>query len=312
MILVTGSLAFDYIMDYEGVFSDHIMPDKIHKINLSFLVSTLKREFGGTAGNIAYSLALLDQDVSILATAGSDFEPYQKFLDQSGVDTKYIKIIDKKHTASAFIMTDKMDNQITGFYPGAMSEAGKLSLKDLKSKPGFAVISPNDPSAIIKLADECRDLKIPFMIDMGMQLPALTPEEIKKILEGAEVLIGNDYEMDLLKEKSGFNDKDFLKSVKIILTTLGPKGSQITTGRDNLEIKAAKPKEVVDPTGAGDAFRAGFLAGYLEGMDLKVCAQMGSIAACYTIEKYGTTTHNFTLEEFKKRYKENFGEDLEL
>ena len=253
MITVTGSLAFDYIMDYQGLFSDNIMPDKIHKINLSFLLNTLKKQPGGNAGNIAYSLALLKTPCAIFAPAGEDFSEYGKFLKSVGIDTSNIQIIKDKPTASAFIMTDKSDNQISGFYPGAMSDAAKFSLTDLTFKPDFVIISPNDPQAIIKQANECRELNFPFMIDMGMQLPALEPEQIRQILSSAKILIGNDYEIDLLKSKASLTQEDLFKKVEIIITTLGANGSIIHTKDEKMEIKTARPTAVVDPTGAGDA-----------------------------------------------------------
>lgn len=310
-ICITGSLAYDYIMDYPGRFADNIMPDKIHKINLSFLISDLKKQNGGTAGNIAYSLALLKYKPTVFACAGKDIAEYSQFLEKSGVDCSEIKI-SPKPTASAYIMTDKDDNQITAFYPGAMSDSEKFSLANLKITPDFVVISPNSPEAIIKLSRECQQLKIPFMLDMGMQLPSLQSNQIKQILHGADILIGNDYEIELLKDKSGFSEKNLLEVANILITTLGPKGSNIKTKLDSLDIKAGKPKKVLDPTGAGDAYRSGFLAGYLRRFDLKVCGQMGSVASCYAIEKYGTTNHRFTPEDFKKRYQQNFAEDLTI
>lgn len=312
MITVTGSLAFDYIMDYQGVFSDHIMPDKIHKINLSFLLNTLKKQHGGTAGNIAYTLALLKSPVSIFAAAGNDFNDYLNFLKQAGVDISNIQIIKNKPTASAFIMTDKMDNQITGFYPGAMSDSVNYSLKDLKQKPEFVIISPNDPQAITKQSQECRELNLPFMIDMGMQLPALEQQQIRQIIKAAKILIGNDYEISLLKNKSSLTEQELFEEVEVLITTLGANGSNIKTKTENIEIKSGKPKKVLDPTGAGDAYRAGFLAGFIKGLNLKTCGQMGSVAACYTVEKYGTTSHTFTVQEFVERYKQNFGEELSI
>ena len=312
MILATGSLAFDYIMDYGGVFSDNIMPDKIHKISLSFLLNTLKKQHGGTAGNIAYTLALLKTPVSIFAAAGNDFSQYLDFLKQTGVDTTNIQIVMDKPTASAFIMTDKMDNQITGFYPGAMSDSANYSLKDLAAKTELVIISPNDPKAIIKQSQECRELKLSFMIDIGMQLPVLELEQIKQILKGAKILIGNDYEIGLLKSKTSLTEQDLFNEVEIIITTLGANGSNIKTKTENINISPAKPKEVLDPTGAGDAYRSGFLAGYIKGFDLKVCGQMGAVSSCYTVEKYGTTSHKFTVQEFCERYRDNFDDELSL
>jgi adenosine kinase len=308
VITVTGSLAFDHIMDFPGKFSDHIMPDKIHQINLSFLVNTLSKQRGGTAGNIAYNLALLKIPVGIVGIAGVDFPEYAKFLQNAGVDISKIQAAQNNLTSSAFIMTDKADNQITAFYPGAMEFADKLSLQEITTD--LVVISPNNPQAMVNFSKQCQTLKIPYMLDPGMQLPALSPGDLKEMLNGAEILIGNDYEISLLKEKLTLDEEQILNQVKILITTLGEKGSRVQTKNDNLEIKAAKPTAVLDPTGAGDAYRAGFLAGYSKNLDLKICAQMGGIASCYAIEKYGTSNHTFTVEEFNKRYQENYEEEL--
>ena len=310
MITVTGSLAFDNIMDYPGKFSDHIMPDKIHQINLSFLVTTLKKQKGGTAGNIAYNLALLQIPVSIVGMAGIDFSEYAKFLHESGIDTSNIQTAENNLTSSAFIMTDKTDNQITAFYPGAMEYANRLSLEKIKTD--FVVVSPNNPQAMIRFCSECQESHIPYMFDPGMQLPALNTGDLKNMLNGATILIGNDYEISLLKEKLSLDEEALLNQVEILITTLGEIGSLVQTKDQNLQISAGKVTNVVDPTGAGDAYRAGFLAGFLKNLDLKVCGQMGSIASCYAVEKYGTTSHTFSLEEFKERYKESFGEDLNI
>lgn len=320
MITVTGSLAFDHIMDYPGKFSDHIMPDKIHQINLSFLVNNLTKQKGGTAGNIAYNLALLKNPVSILAVAGADFADYEKFLQEAGVDTSQIKI-SSNSTSSAYIMTDLADNQITAFHPGAMNDAETLSLNNLKTD--LVVISPNNPKAMVKFAKECQNAGTDYVLDPGMQLPALDPDNLRSMVNGATILIGNDYEMELLSEKCKVKSAKLLfecnreHSLKILITTLGEKGSIVQT--NGLQgppgrwlIKAGKPDEVVDPTGAGDAYRAGFLTGFIKKLDLKTCGQMGSLAACYAIEKYGTTNHKFSIEEFCERYKQNFGETLFL
>ncbi len=320
MITVTGSLAFDYIMDFPGKFSDHIMPDKIHTINLSFLVNKLSKQKGGTAGNISYNLALLGCLVSIVGAVGEDFFEYEKFLKDAGVDTSKIKIIAGESSSSAYIMTDLSDNQITAFYPGAMTENSTLSIPT----SNLVVISPNDPKAMVNFAKQCQDQNIPYMLDPGMQLPALDVNDLKNMVSGATILIGNDYEVELLSKKLKVKSEKLLEDVKVLITTLGEKGSIIQTAGlpgspsrsqgppGRWQIGAAKPREVLDPTGAGDAYRAGFLAGYIKKLDLKTCGQMGAVAACYAIEKYGTTSHTFTLEEFKERYKENFGESLSL
>lgn len=299
MITVTGSLAFDHIMDFPGKFSDHIMPDKIHQINLSFLVNTLKKQRGGTAGNIAYTLALLGQPVSILASVGKDFSEYAHFLQESGVDVSQIKIVSDA-TSSAFIMTDLADNQITAFYPGAMKENVKLSVDKIAD---FVIVSPNDPVAMKNFAKQCQDFHIPYMLDPGMQLPSLETDDLKKMLDRAAILTGNDYEIALINSR-------LTVQVDILITTLGVKGSVIQNKDETIQIEPGKPTDVVDPTGAGDAYRAGFMAGYMKKLDLKICGRMGSVAACYAIEKYGTTNHRFSIEEFKQRYEENFGDEL--
>ena len=275
MITVTGSLAYDTIMDFPGKFSDHIMPDKIHQINLSFLVNSLKKQKGGTAGNITYNLALFKMPVSIIGAVGVDFSEYARFLTDAGVDISRIKIIENNLTSSAFIMTDSADNQITAFHPGAMIENAKLSLVSSRWLTDFVVISPNNPEAMVNFARQCQDSNTPYMLDPGMQLPALSPEDLKNMISGATILIGNDYEITLLCNKLALSAVEgLLKQVKILITTLGEKGSIIQSPPGRWKIEAAKPKGVLDPTGAGDAYRAGFLAGYLKGLDLKVCGQM--------------------------------------
>ncbi len=310
MITVTGSLAFDTIMDFPGKFSDHIMPDKIHQINLSFLVNTLKKQKGGTAGNIAYNLALLKSPVSILGVAGQDFSSYGEFLKHNGVDISSIKIVEDDFSSNAFIMTDLSDNQITAFYPGVMNPANKLSLDSIKTD--LLIVSPNDPQIMHDLCIQAQNLNIPYLLDPGMQLPRLDKEVLLTMIGKAKILIGNDYEISLIGNKLQVTSNKLIEKVKILITTLGEKGSIIQTKDQKFEVATGKPKQVLDPTGAGDAYRAGFLAGYLKGLNLKTCGQMGSVAACYAIEKYGTTSHTFTVEEFCERYKENFGEKLKL
>ncbi len=310
MITITGSLAFDHIMDFPGNFSDHIMADKIHQINLSFLVNNLSKQRGGNAGNIAYTLALLKIPSSILGTVGTDFTEYNNFLKEVGIDVSGIKASSTNHTSSAFILTVFSDNQISGFYPGAMSENTSISLSGIQTD--LVIISPNDPQVMVKFAKECQELKLLFMLDPGMQLPALNPDDLKQMITGAKILIVNDYELSLLKEKTNFSDDDLLNQVEILITTLGEKGSSLQTKDKKIEIGIAKPIEVLDPTGAGDAYRSGFLAGWKNSLELETCGQMGAVASCYTIEKYGTTNHKFTLVEFQTRFKENFGKDLNI
>jgi adenosine kinase len=312
-VLVTGSLGFDYIMDYSGRFGDRIDPDNVHKISLSFLVDSLNKQFGGTAGNIAYSLNLLGTQALIQSCAGNDFAPYKSFLKTAGISTKYIEEIPSVTTGTYFVVTDKDDNQIGSFYKGGLSFNKKLRLADITEKLDFVVIAPNELAATKQYVKDARAAKMRYMYDPAFQIGDFTPEELQMGISGAEILIGNDYEIDLIQSKLGVSHEELLvMGPKVVITTLGSKGSIIESRNDAVAVKCAKPKNVSDPTGAGDAYRAGFLAGYLRGFDLKVCGQMGAVAAAYTVEKYGTVTHAYTKAEFIKRYKENFGGTLNL
>lgn len=306
MIVVTGSLSFDFIFNFPGKFSDHIMPEKIHILNLSFLTEKLNKNFGGTAGNIAYNLALLGERPIVLSSAGKDFSPYKKFLTKSGVNTKYIKIYKNDFTSNYFAVVDQSDNQIGGFYAGAMSKTINLSLEKIKESISFVIISPTEPKAMIKFVDECQDLDISYLFDPGMQLPRLAKSQLLKGVLKAKILIGNDYEINLIQKKLGINKKKLLKKVEILITTLAEKGSIVETKGKTIKIKTAKPLNTSDPVGAGDAYRAGFIKGFLSGFDLETCGQMGSVTAAYTVEKYGTTTHKFTKKQFCDRFKKNF------
>lgn len=309
MIIVVGSLAFDQIMDFPGRFSEAIMPDKIHMINLSFLTDTLSKNFGGTAGNIAYNLSLLGTNTAVLSSCGKDFLAYKNFLDKSGVKTAYINECSDLFTSNYFVVVDKSDNQIGGFYSGAMARDKSLSLDCIKEKIELVIISPTDPEAMIKFARECQQKKIPYMFDPGMQLPRLSNNQLEQGINNAEILIGNDYEMALIQKRLKLTSQELLKKVKILITTLGEKGSIIN---NKIKIGTAKPKKIIDPVGAGDAYRAGFTAGFLKDLDLKTCGEMGATTACYTVEKQGTTTHSFTKKEFYDRFKDNFGGDIKL
>lgn len=312
MVVVAGSLAFDFVMNFPGRFSEHIMLEKIHVLNLSFLTERLNKNFGGTAGNIAYNLALLGEKPIVLSTAGKDFRPYKKFLAKSGVNTRYIKIVRDDFTSNYFAVVDKLDNQIGGFYAGAMLEDKKLSFKKIREIIDFVVISPTEPEAMINFAEQAQRLAIPYLFDPGMQLPRLEKAELMQGVSGAKILIGNDYEISLIQKKLNFGKKELLKKVDILITTLAEKGSIIETQERVLRVKAARPFNTCDPVGAGDAYRAGFLKGFLLNFDLKTCGQMGAVAAVYTVEKYGTTTHRFTREQFCKRYRNNYKEILQF
>lgn len=307
-ILVTGSLAFDHIMVFPGYFKDHILPDKLHLINLSFLVDSLKKQRGGCAANIAYSLALLGERPRILAAAGSDFGDYKQWLAEQGVEVGHILEVAEEITASCFITTDKADNQITGFYVGAMARARELSLKGAADGAAWAIVAPDDPEAMVRHCREAREAGMPLVFDPSFQVIAMDGEALAEAARGARFVILNDYEFAVFQEKTGASAADLLELADHWVVTLGEKGSEILRrGRDPLAIPAARPRAVVDPTGAGDAYRSGFLAGLARGRELAVCGRMGSVAAAYAIEQYGTQNHRYTAEEFARRYAENFG-----
>ena len=308
-IFISGSLAYDRIMDFPGKFEDHILPDKVHMINVSFVVNGIKENFGGTAGNIAYSLALLEEKPTILATAGKDFDRYEMWLEDHGIDLSGIKIIDDEFTAGAYITTDLSDNQITGFNPGAMKFASDYEFS-LSNDEGLGIISPGNLEDMIAYSRKYKENNMPYIFDPGQQIPALKDFDanaLGELISGSKIMISNDYELDLIKDATGFDEKALLNRTDAIIVTLGDKGSRIITQQEKHEIKAVKAQNVVDPTGAGDAYRSGLIKGLMMGKDLKEAAQMGSTCGGYAVECYGTQVHRFNLNEFWERYQKNFG-----
>jgi len=307
-VLVCGSIAYDNIMDFPGLFKDHIIPERIHALNISFLVNSLKKVRGGTAPNIAYNLALIGEKPSVVGTAGKDFYEYRDWLKENGVETGHIKILEDDYTASCFITTDMSNNQITGFYPGAMSKDPEISLKDLDTgEIAMVVIAPTEPEAMVKWARECREMGMPYLFDPGMQIPRLSGKELMDGIMGAKIAIFNEYEYNMMVEKTGLSKEDILNNVDLLVETLGGKGSVLRTRHERAHIPAAKPERVVDPTGAGDAYRAGLLKGYFEGASLEVMGRYASITGVYAVEHKGGSEHRYTIDEFEKRYKENYG-----
>lgn len=307
-VVVTGTISYDFIMDFPGRFVDRIMPDKIHNISLSFLVDKLEKQFGGTSGNIGYSLNLLGINPILYASVGDDFALYEQFLKKNKIETSSIQRVPREHCSSYFVVTDKEDNQIGSFYTGATKFNHTLSLKHLKYKPDFVIITADYPAAMKKFVRECRALKLRYMYDPAFQISLYSSDELREGITGAQMLIGNDYEIEMIRKKLSITHAQLMTLVPVVITTLGSRGSIISerTTKESFTIKPAKPKDVTDPTGAGDAYRAGFVAGYLRGFDLKTCGQMGSVAAAYTVEKYGTMTHTYSKSTFARRYKENY------
>lgn len=308
-VLVTGSIAFDQIMLFPGNFKDHIKTEKLHVINISFLVSEMRKQRGGCAGNIGYSLALHGVDARIVGAAGNDFADYRAWLEEQGVDTSQVAVHDDVVTASCFITTDQVDNQITGFYPGAMGRAGELSLKaSAGDRPALAIVAPDDPAAMVRHCREAREAGIPFFFDPSFQVTAMDGASLAGAAEGAAVLVLNDYEHSVFEDKTGKKGSRIFELVDMVIVTLGSEGSRILLGDGGeVRIPAARVERPVDPTGAGDSFRSGFIAGLMKGYDLDVCGRMGSVTAAYAVEHNGTQLHSFTPEQFAERYRENFG-----
>jgi adenosine kinase len=306
-IIVTGSIAYDYLMSFPGSFSEHILPEHMARVSLSFLVDSMEKRRGGCAPNIAYTLALLGERPSLMATAGQDFADYRQWLESIGVDTRLTKIVDHKFTASFFCSTDQHNNQIASFYTGAMADAKDLSFKALDEKPDLVIISPNDPQAMIQYAQECRELGIRFVYDPGQQVARSNGEELRAGIIGANVLICNDYELEVIRQKTGLTEADVLYQSEAVIVTKGEKGSTILTQDHRIDVPAVPEDKIVDPTGVGDAFRGGLLKGLAIGADWETCGRLGSVAATYALECVGGQSHSYTWEQFTSRYEAHFG-----
>jgi adenosine kinase len=305
-ILITGSVAYDYLMTFPGLFKEQILPERLEKISLSFLVDSMSRQRGGIAPNIAYTMALLGQHPRVMATVGEDFEDYRQWLENKGVDTSLMQVIPGLYTASFFATTDQTNAQIASFYPGAMGVAAQQTLYDVQNRPNLVVVSPNSPEAMTKFAAECRELKIPYLYDPSQQILRLEGRELARDMECAHFLFVNDYEFELISKKTGLNLANMLNHVDVIVVTRGKDGSTVYAAGQEYNIPVAPEVCIVDPTGVGDAYRAGFLSGYAHGWNWQLCGQLGSLAATYCLEKKGTQNHYFTRLEFVKRFRENF------
>jgi len=313
-IVLTGSIAFDYLMSFPGYFKDHILPEHLESISLSFLVDDMVRQPGGVAANIAYSLGLLGEKPRLVATAGVDFGEYRQALDDVGVDTSGVKIIEEKFTASFFVNTDLSNAQIASFYAGAMADAGLISIADLGlTADDYVIISPNAPDAMIKYARECQELGIPYIFDPSQQIVRLNKADLIMGVKGAHALFGNEYEFELLQKHTDLSANEILSDLAFSVTTLAESGARIYQNGTLLsDVPAFPPSRVLDPTGVGDAFRAGFFKGYLNGLNLVLCAQMGSLAATYSLEEISPQNHYYEITEFINRFRTKFDDQGEL
>lgn len=300
-IIVSGSLAYDRIMDFPGHFADHILSEKIHVLNVCFQVNGMKEKFGGTAGNIAYALTLMGEKPAIASTIGHDHRSYLEWLTRNGVSTENIKVIEDEFTASAYITTDQADNQITGFNPGAMKYSSPLDFGQLNAGETLLIISPGNLEDMVSYPRACKARGIDYIFDPGQSLPMLDAKDLVQAIEGCRILISNDYELDLIMSKTGLTREVLLRRAGAVIVTLGELGSRVSTIESDLRIPAVTARKVEDPTGAGDAYRGGLISGLVRGMDLEQSARLGSVCASFAVECYGTQEYRFTTEEFSER-----------
>ena len=311
-VIVTGSVAYDYLMSFPGRFSEHILPDQIHQISLSFLVDTMRKQRGGCAPNIAYTLALLGERPTVMATVGQDFGEYRAGLEGMGIDTSATVEVEDEFTSSFFVNTDLDNNQIASFYIGAMGKADTLSFHDLEGQIDLAIISPNAPAAMIKYARECKELGISYIYDPSQQIIRLSGEELLEGTRGAHMLIVNEYEFGMIQKKTGLSEHELLSLPDITIITQGEVGSTIHAEDQILQIPAVPPEPLREPTGAGDAYRGGVIKGLLRGYPWEVTGRIAALAATYVLEQHGTQNHHYTPSQFAERYRRAFGDMPEL
>lgn len=312
-IYLTGSLAYDRIMNFSGNFTDSILPDQIHNLSVSFFIDHLEEKLGGNAGNIAYTLSLLGEQSIVVGTAGKDFSRYSDMLEQWGLSREGIHMLDDELTASAYIMTDKNNNQITGFHAAAMMTPSTYDFPNLDPEADFALIGPSNPDDMNRHAAFYREKGVRYIYDPSQQLPMLSAKELLSCLEGAYLLVGNDYEIQLIQNVTGRSKAELVDmTLRGLITTYGANGSVVTEKdvEEEKTIAAVPVSQVVDPTGAGDAYRAGLIKGLLLKQSLAECARLGSTCAAYCIEGHGTQAHDFTLDDFFRRHSGAFGDSL--
>jgi len=305
-IIVSGSLAYDRIMDFPGYFSDHILPGKIHVLNVCFQVNGMREKFGGTAGNIAYALSLIGKKPLISATIGHDYHRYFDWMMKNGISTEGIKVIEQEFTAGAYITTDLADNQITGFNPGAMKYSSSLQFDRFSPEDTIAIISPGNLDDMVTYPRICKERNIRYIFDPGQSLPLLDAKDVADAIDGCRILISNDYELDLIVQKTGLSREELIRHAGIVIVTLGEAGSQVMTTKGRIDVPVVKPRKVEDPTGAGDAYRGGLIGGLVHGKDIELCARMGSVCASFAVECYGTQDYTFSMEEFEERLRKSF------
>jgi len=308
--LICGSYAYDTVMTFPDQFKNHILPDKVHMLNVSFLVPTMRREFGGCAGNIAYNLNLIGGDATPMAVVGKDFTPYSDWMTKCGITQKHIKIAEGEFTGQAYITSDLDDNQITAFHPGAMSLAHEQTVSDARNV-SIGIVSPDGRDGMIQHAQQFADANIPFIFDPGQGMPMFSGDDLLKFVEQATYVTVNDYEAELLQERTGLSPHDIAQKVDAYIVTLGAKGSHIYEKNHRIEIPSAKAESLVDPTGCGDAYRAGLLYGIMNDLGWETTGRMASLLGAIKMASHGPQNHHFSKAEFAAMYEENFGQKLE-
>ncbi|WJW75884.1 carbohydrate kinase family protein [Thiohalobacter sp. IOR34] len=307
--LICGSFAYDTIMVFHDKFKNHILPDKVHILNVAFHVPEMRREFGGCAGNIAYNLKLLGGDPLPMGTIGNDFGPYAEWMDACGVPRTHLKVIDETYTAQAFITTDMDDNQIIAFHPGAMDFAHHNQVGDAEDIR-IGMVSPDGRDGMIEHATQFAEAGIPFIFDPGQGLPLFGGEDLKTFIDQASYVCVNDYEAELLQERTGLSPHEIAERVEALIITRGARGSEIYLPQHRIDIPAAPARELADPTGCGDAYRAGLLYGLMHDLDWEVTGRIAALMGAIKIESHGTQNHRFDRAGFEARYKESFGHAL--
>lgn len=305
--LICGSMAYDTIMVFHDKFKHHILPEKVHILNVSFLVPVMRREFGGCAGNIAYNLNLLGEEPLIMATVGHDFEPYSHWLSQHGLSSEYIKILDNHYTGQAYITTDEDGNQITAFHPGAMSSSQLNAVPTNRKDISIGIVSPDGKDGMQQHAAQFVEQEIPFIFDPGQGMPMFDGAELLTFIDQATWITLNDYESELMQERTGLSLETMAERVEAVIVTLGAQGSKIYTQGSCFTIPVARPHAINDPTGCGDAYRAGLMYGIMNEFDWEVTGRIASLMGALKIEQHGTQNHHLDMASFKQRYHENFG-----
>lgn len=307
--LICGSIAYDTIMVFHDKFKNHILPDKVHILNVSFLVNSMRREFGGCAGNIAYNLKLLGGKPVLMGTVGTDFGPYATWLERCGIGLEHVKTIDHAYTAQAFITTDLDDNQITAFHPGAMNFSHENQVANVK-KASIGIVSPDGREGMITHATQFAEASIPFIFDPGQGMPMFDGDDLLTFVEQASWVTLNSYEAQLMQQRTGKSPHELAERVQALIVTSGNEGSHIYTGKKRIDIPVATPKTVTDPTGCGDAYRAGILYGLTHDMDWETTGRIAALMGAIKVEQHGTQNHHFERAQFNARFKENFGYSL--